>query len=308
MNVLFICSGNHQGKVSPIIKNQADSLLELGVNIEFFTISQKGLKGYYKAIWQIRKLVKQKSFDIYHAHYGLSAIAATFAGLKPLFSSLMGSDIKEGGLQLFLLKWFSRKRWSVTITKSNELHKTIGHQDVKIIPNGVNMKKFAPMDSNVAKQKIGLKKDMRYVLFGSDPDRSEKNFKLAKEAFSLLKSKNIELIVLKNIENEEVPIYLNASEVVILTSLWEGSPNVIKEAMACCRPIVSTNVGDVSWLLEGVKGSFIAIANPVDFAEKIDCAIDFDDKTDGRSKLKGIGLDSANQAKTIKGLYELHKK
>ena len=103
---------------------------------------------------------------------------------------------------------------------------------------------FKPITIEDARKQVGLKEDKLYVLFGSNPDRPEKNYQLAKEGVNLLE-KEVELVFLKNVNHKDVPHWLNAVDVVVLSSLWEGSPNVIKEAMACNKPIVSTKVGDV---------------------------------------------------------------
>jgi len=97
---------------------------------------------------------------------------------------------------------------------------------------------------------------------------------------------------------------LNAADLLLSTSLWEGSPNIIKEAMACNCPIVSTDVGDVKWLLDGVEGCFITTNDPNDIANKIRKALDIKGKTKGREKLISLGLDSKNIAKKIVSVYE----
>ena len=127
--------------------------------------------------------------------------------------------------------------------------------------------------------------------------------KLAKKSFELLDDSNSELKVLEDVPNDLVPLYLNASDVVLLTSRWEGSPNVIKEAMACNRPILSTNVGDVSCLLSNVKGCNIVEVNVQDIAEKIKNSIEQYSMSDGREKVKELKIDSRNVAKKIIQLY-----
>ena len=101
-----------------------------------------------------------------------------------------------------------------------------------------------------------------------------------------------------------MPLYLNASDLLLSTSLWEGSPNVIKEAMACNCPIVTTNVGDVKWLLDGVEGCLITTNDPKDVADKIKKALNFKGRTKGRDKLISLGLDSEHIAKKIIKVYE----
>ena len=126
MRVLFISSSLPNGEPSPIIAAQANSIRELRVQVEYYTIKGKGIKGYLLEIFILSKFLKKNSFDLYHAHYGLSAIVATLAGARPLVVSLMGSDVKEGGWQTKLIKRFIKRRWKKTIAKSKELAEIVG--------------------------------------------------------------------------------------------------------------------------------------------------------------------------------------
>ena len=115
----------------------------------------------------------------------------------------------------------------------------------------------------------------------------EKNFALTENAVGLLQNRTIELHCMVNIPNEETPLYYNAADIVLLTSLWEGSPNAVKEAMACDRPIVCTNVGDVEWLFGESKGHYLTDFTPADCASQIEKALKFSKdkgRTDGRNE------------------------
>ena len=306
MRVLFISSSLPSKEPSPIIANQAKSLKEAGADINLFLIRSKGLKGYLKEVFILHKYLQQNKFDIYHAHYGLSAIVATLAGAKPLVVSLMGSDVKEEGWQQWLIKRFSKRRWVTTIAKSQELADIVGSDYCKVIPNGVDMALFKPMPQQECREKLNLEQNKTYVLFAANPARPEKNFTLAKSAFDALNLEPYELLYLQNVPHGEIPTWMNAANVVILTSLWEGSPNVIKEALACNRPIVSTNVGDVAWLCESVEGCFISDMNESDFRDNLLSAIAFSElhlKTRGRQRIKQLKLDATQQAQKIIGVY-----
>jgi hypothetical protein len=93
MKVLFVSSGNSEFGISPIVKNQGESLKQNGIDLDYFTIKGKGIKGYLKNIPILKKYLKYHNYDIIHAHYSLLAIVATLSGAKPLVVSLMGSDI-----------------------------------------------------------------------------------------------------------------------------------------------------------------------------------------------------------------------
>ena len=102
MRVLFVSSGNSVKGISPIIKNQGDSLVDMGVDLTYFTIKGKGFKGYSNSVFKLKKVLNKNEYDIIHAHYSLSAIVASFAGAKPLVVSLMGSDVKHNNYYKYI--------------------------------------------------------------------------------------------------------------------------------------------------------------------------------------------------------------
>ena len=132
--------------------------------------------------------------------------------------------------------------------------------------------------------------------------RIEKNFKLASNAFDILDRKDVELNIVKNVNFSLIPYYMYAADVLILTSTREGSPNVIKEAMACNCPIVSTDVGDVREVIGNTEGCFLTTFNPEDVTEKLKKALAFAKRTQGREHIKH--LDSNVIAKKIMKVYE----
>jgi teichuronic acid biosynthesis glycosyltransferase TuaC len=308
MRILFISSGNSETGISPIVLNQGDSVAETGQSISYFTIKGKGLSGYLKNIPRLRKYLKDNQFDIIHAHYSLSAMLAGITGAKPVVASLMGTDVKANQIFRILSKIFIRFFWKEVIVKSEDMKQSLRLNDVKIIPNGVNMERFRPIEKNNVLVQLKWDLSKKHLLFASDPERPEKNFQLTHEAIELLTDEpDLELHFLKDIPNEMVPIFLNAADILILTSLWEGSPNVIKEAMACNCPVVSTNVGDVEWVLGDVEGCYLASFNPRSVADKIKLALTFSKtkgKTSGRERIFKLGLDSKTIACKLVEIYE----
>ena len=131
---------------------------------------------------------------------------------------------------------------------------------------------------------------------------TEKNYPLAEDAVKKINSSMLEILVVKDVPAERMTDYINASDVVLLTSVYEGSPNIIKEAMACNRPIVSTDVGDVSELLEDVDACHIADNSAVDMSEWIRVAME-EKSSNGRQKLLVSGLNSNTIAEKLINLY-----
>lgn len=301
MKVLFVSSGNSKMGISSIIKNQGDSLMGIDIELTYFTIKGKGVKGYLKSIFRLRNILSENNYDIIHAHYSLSAFVASLAQANPLVVSLMGSDVKSKGYYRFIIKFFHNFYWARTIVKSEDMKISLGIKDLEIIPNGVNFNIFKPIDYQIALKETKWNNTKKHVLFAANPIRYEKKFNLAKKAFLLLEDNNIELHSLDNVPNKKMPYFFNASDVVLLTSLWEGSPNVIKEAMACNACIVSTDVGDVKDIIRETNGCYIAERDPNDIANKIRMALDYGKERTGRNDIKY--LDSRIIANRIIKLY-----
>ena len=144
--------------------------------------------------------------------------------------------------------------------------------------------------------------NLKHILFCSNPSRVEKNFNLAKDAVNKLDHKNLQLSCLHGIEQKELVNYYNAADCVLLTSFHEGSPNVIKEAMACNIPIVSTDVGDVKEIIKNTEGCFIANFDAEDVASKIMKTLKFNKRTTGRKDIQH--LESSIVAKRIIDIYK----
>jgi glycosyltransferase involved in cell wall biosynthesis len=302
MNVLFISSGNSKNGISPIVKNQGESLKKENINIDYFTIKGKGAKGYLKSIFRLRAYLKSKKrYDVVHVHYWLSAIVASLAGAKPLVVSLMGDDVKAKVWFKWIIYAFNFVSWSTIIVKSKDMYNSLGLKRVNIIPNGIDMNRFRPIEREIAIKELGWDSRKRHILFTSDPKRFEKNFQLLEKALEIINNKNLELHSLKDIPNERIFYYYNASDVVVLTSLWEGSPNAIKESMACNRPIVATDVGDVKEVISNTEGCYLCSFEPKDVALKIEKALEHKGATTGREDIQH--LKSELIAKKIIDIY-----
>lgn len=308
MRVLFVRSGNNG--LDPISTNQGKSLEKEGIEIIYYNIIGKGIFGHLKRIINLSKEIKTVVPDIIHAHYSISGILTTFAGRKaPIVMSLMGSDLVTSGfIRKIILLFFVKYLWKKTIVKSIEMFKMLNIKFVEVIPNGVDLFLFKQTEIAEAQSLLGWDKGKQHILFCSDPNRDEKNFKLAQASIDYLKNKMNNVIIethfLNKISPEKVPLYLSASHVLLLTSKHEGSPNVIKEAMACNCPIVATNVGDIKWVIGNTEGCYITSFNPEDVAEKIIKVFDFGQKTNGRDRIVELGLDTKTVAKKIIKVYQ----
>lgn len=303
MKILFVSSGNNINGISPIIKNQGTSLECKGIEIIYFSIKGKGLLGYLKNIPRLRRSINKYSPDIVHAHYSLCGFVASLAGANKLVVSLMGSDVKSGTSFKSIIKYFIKYKWGRTIVKSEDMKSSLGVTDIEVIPNGVDLERFRPLSKKHCQKKLGWDINKKHILFAADPKRPVKNFTLAEEAMKSLDNPNYQLHYLNNVKNSEMPIYHNAADVVLLTSLWEGSPNVIKEAMACNRPIVATDVGDISFLFGKTDDCYICLFDTKDCASKISKALTIE-STNALERLKYLELDSVSVSDKIVDVYK----
>ena len=304
MKVLFVGSGNH-GKVSPILKSQGDSLASAGIEMDYFLIKGKGVKGYLQQIKPLKRYVENNRFDVIHAHYSMSAFVVSLAFLNPVVVSLMGSDVKSTWLYKILIRTFARVfSWKDIVVKSQDMYEDLKIRRAIVIPNGVNLELFKPLDKNSCRRSLGWDAEKKHVLFPANPSRPEKDFALAQKSISLLDG-NVEIHVFEQVEHQKTPLYFNASDMVLLTSKWEGSPNVIKEAMACGCPIVSVDVGDVRERIAGVSGCYVSeTRNPEELVDLIKKAFDFEGKTTGREKIINDCLDNSQVAQKLIAIYE----
>jgi glycosyltransferase involved in cell wall biosynthesis len=301
MKVLFVSSGR-KARAGEIVFSQGESLREAGIAVDYL-LAGPGLVGYLTSVAKIRKSWKSGDYDLVHAHYSLSAFAASLAGRFPLVVSLMGSDVFMSWWVRILIKILYHFRWDATIVKSLQMKDMLGLKKAEIVPNGVDIELFKPAPSEEAREHLGFPLQGKLVLFGSSAGRSEKNAELAHEAFKLLNDPETEFRYLSGVPHDQVPFWLNAADVLLLTSKWEGSPNVVKEAMACNCPVVATDVGDISWVIGTTEGCIIAEPDKTDLAQKIKLILERGDRTDGRGRIKLLALTTGETAERIKIVY-----
>lgn len=314
MKILFVCSGNSIFGISPIVKNQGESLRNNGIQLNYFPIEGKGFRGYKKNIPKLRNHLKSNKYDLIHAHYSYSGLISAFQFNKsPLIISYMGSDahgsVNADGKRIFIsyiniglsqiLQLFVNK----IVVKSKNLKKYIFMKNkVTIIPNGVDFKIFKPLDKNECRKELNINKKKKIILFLGDPYNKNKNFKLLENAHNLIKHDDIEIVKPYPVPFKDVVLYLNAADVLDMTSFMEGSPNLIKEAMSCNLPIVTTDVGDVREVIGNTEGCFITSDRPEDVAEKLQLAIYFGKRTNGRENIRHLEINVI--AKKIIKIYE----
>ena len=319
MKILFVYSGNSSTGVNTIVETQADSLSGKSAVIEKFPLIGKGFAGYLRNIRKLSLFLAEDKYDIIHAHYGLSGIISFFAKKnEKLLVSFMGDDLvgsnkSDGSIKIWSLliarinSLFARYFYDFSIVKSEEMKKVLlKNTKHALIPNGVNLGLFVPASMAEARLVTGDESNKKIALFISDPLRAEKNFKLAYDAVSLCEYE-VTLKTVTKCSQDRLPSFYNATDLLILTSFHEGSPNAVKEAMSCCCPVVSTDVGDVRWMFGNTPGCFISTFDPTDVSDKIKTAVKFRKENNfsgGRKRIKELGLDSETVSARIIEIYK----
>jgi teichuronic acid biosynthesis glycosyltransferase TuaC len=306
MKVLFVFKESLEIK-NYLIRAQGESLIKQGIVVEYFTIPDGGLSGYLMSLFKLRKIIKANKFDLIHSHYSYSSIISALSGKIPVVASLMGSDTKRKIFIHPLLYIFHHIFWKATIVKSLKMKTDIGFKKAYVIPNGVNLEIFKHESfGSEKKEKLNFRRkyNLLFVSFGKISE--VKNFNLAKEAYKLLTDIDLGMHIISRIDQKELVDYYNSADLLLLTSFSEGSPNVIKEAMACNCPIVSTDVGDVQEVFGDTNGCFVCSYDPYDVAEKIKQALNFSQfhgRTKGRERIIELGLDSETIADKLITIY-----
>lgn len=289
-------------KHQAFIYDQMEAVNKLGKGIFFqtFFISKKGFKGYLGSLPVLKREINQFNPEIVHAHGGTVALLCNLQRQVPVITTFHGSDIHYGRI-----RWLSGiagllSRKSIYVSQQLRRKAILKKKSDVLIPCGIDLATFLPLPQEKARKALGFPEDEPYILFCSQFDNPVKNFYLSREALKLLPPIRVEEIAHRT--REEVNLLINGASLVLLTSFSEGSPNVIKEAMACNCPIVSVDVGDVKEVIGNTDGCYITSYDPADVADKIKQALAFGRRTTGREKIGH--LDSSIVAGKIIEVYK----
>lgn len=300
MKVLIVCSYNNN-RISAYIEEQVNTLKANQIQTDYFLVSQKGLMGYFNE--RNNLILKIKSFkpDIIHAYYGLSGLLANLQRTIPVVTTYLGSDINYSKSFYFSLMSQFLSKYNIFVSKKNQ-QKSNCYKNALVIPFGVETIQFFPSDKQNAREILQIDISAKIVLFAGAFANAVKNADLAKRAVALLE--NVTLIPMGGYSRELVPMLYNAADVCLMTSFTEGSPQFIKEAMACNCPIVSVPVGDVPEVMEGIEGCFLSSYNETELSEKIKLAFEYGKKTNARQRIIELGWDSKLVAEKISDIYK----
>ena len=303
MRILLVASYN-KNRFAPFIVEQAEALKRQGCEIAFLGLQGKGVWGYLKNLPELKQKIKDFRPDIIHAHYGLSGLLANLQRRIPVITTYHGSDINDRKVLPFskMAMWLSA--WNVFVSQKT-MSIACPKKKCSLLPCGIDLTDLQLTEKCEARQKMKLDSDKRYILFAGAFDNQVKNAPLAKEAVALLQDDDLELLELKGYSREEVTLLMCAADAFLMTSHTEGSPQVIKEAMACGCPIVSVDVGDVKERIDALEGCYVSPSRgPSEVAVLLRKAIKFEGKTKGRDSIIANGLDNREVAMRLLAIYQ----
>lgn len=326
MRVLMICPelprADRPGSMAPGAR-QIRSVQELGVETE--VVDMRGIPKlkYLQVLPKIRRLIRR--VDLVHAHYGYCgwlALLGRKLSLRhvPIVISFMGDDLlgttfnQQGDREMLSrlqakLNANIAGRYDQVIVKSQQMADLIAPTPCHVVANGIDVSLFFPQDNDDACQQVGLDPTRLKVLFPGNPENAVKGYGLACEAVQVAKQRlnvDIQLVPLWGVAPDKVALYMNACQVMLMASFTEGSPNVIKEGLACNMSIVSVPVGDVREMLQGVDGCCcISSRDPKELGFALAEQLKVGGGSLGRNAVLTRGLNLESVARRVISIYEL---
>ena len=296
------------------VKAQMESLRPQGVDFDVLFINgRESTWNYVRGIRQVRRQLRMKRYDLIHAHFGLSGWVARWQWRVPLVMSFMGDDvlgrparsgrITPGGHLLRLSGLILSRLATAVIVKSPQMAAKLRLSSAHVIPNGVDLNLFRPMEQAQARNALGLANDQKFVLFPYNRYEPRKRFDLIEAAVRLARQQvpKLGLLVAHGLPQEQVPLYMNAADVLVIASMTEGSPNAVKEAMATNLPVVAVDVGDVAELIDSTPGCYLVLREAAALAEKIVEVCRRGERTNGRDAIRRLSMESV--AEQIVAVY-----
>lgn len=239
------------------VRDQLEALCRIDdVDAELVAFAPGGRLNYLRAIRRLRAHLRTHTYDVIHAHYGLTGLVAKLAGATPLVVTYHGTDLRHEKVG----PW--SRRLAAHIEQAAVVSADLGRllDDVKlrrplaVLPCGVNLDRIRPLARVEARKRLGLDPEGSYVLFPADPERPEKRYD---RAVVLLKEfPEVELLTLGGVQPGDVAAHVCAADAVLVPSEYEGFGLATLEALACGVPVIATPTGIAPDALADVAGTY----------------------------------------------------
>jgi glycosyltransferase involved in cell wall biosynthesis len=300
------------------VEAQLTAIVNAGVAMEVEFINGRAADwNYVRGVAQVRRLARRGNFDLVHAHYGLCGFVCAPQPL-PLVVSFWGDDLLGTPNGRGALTWKSRvirrmsflaaRRADAINCESEEMRaqlpRVVDRQRAHVIPNGVDVRRFSPGDRAAARSRLGLDPQERLVLFPSTPTERRKRLDLAMAATERLTSAGMpaRLWIVQGTPPAEMPNCYRAADCLLLTSDWEGSANVVKEAICCDLPVVSVDAGDAARWVALTPGCQLVPRDPEAITAGLRSVLSASGRIDGSRVRETLRID-----RTAAALVEVYR-
>jgi len=284
------------------IRRQAEFLSAAGVSVDVFAFKGHKKPLNYLAAWtRVWPKLDAARYDLVHAQFGQSGLLALPRRL-PLVVTLRGSDLlgivsdrrgrhtMQGRLLQGATRLVARNADAVIVVSEHMRDHIKTRAPIHVIPSGLDLERFKAIPQAEARRLLGFDPDAKLVLFVGRAHQARKRYALAEKAVGILSERlPAKLVVAWGVTQDKIPVYMSAADVLVVTSMQEGSPNVVKEALACDLPVVSVAVGDVPERLRGVEGTELcADERPETIAAALERVLRRGGRIDGRSAVSNL--------------------
>jgi len=304
------------------VRDHVESLRAHRITVDvFFTNGRESRSAYISRLAALAKTLRGEEYALIHAQHSycmfqLAAVRPVVGAMPPVVFTIHEGEAlsthrstlwQDSFLKVFAyskrIKKYALRMADKVVSVEERLPRAVGFTGAfSVIPPGVDTSLFRPMDRMQCRSSLGLPAAEKIAFFPADPSRLGKGFALLQKALDC-SGINIRVVAAGRLQHEAMPKYMNAADIVVQTSAFEASPMVVKEAMACNRPIVCTDVGDVRALFGRTGGCFIALVDPRDIGEKISMALG-SIGAQGRSRLLELGLDLGHTTRKYLDVYK----
>ena len=285
------------------VRDQVEEIRRLGVEAEVFGFPP-GSSHYLPAALRLRRLLRRERFDLVHVHYGLTGWCGVLAGARPLVVTFHGTDVRHPVVGPMSRRLAPRVDLVATVSRAlfapeddrPGLPRVPG---AAVLPCGPDLRRFRPLPRAEARRRLGLDPGGRYLLFPANPERRAKRADRAREVAA---ASGAELLTGGSIDPQQMPLWVNAADAVLVTSDYEGFGLACVEALACDVPVLSTPVGIAPFALRGVAGTLCAPFDVPAWTEAVQPHLDAED-TRIEGTARAASLSAARMAERTVEAY-----
>jgi len=246
-------------------------------------VRRRGVLDYLRFVPTVLREARHEH-DLLHANYGLLAPHAAVQPTLPTVLTLWGGEF-VGNRFAGVIRRFANRADEVVVPSEAMGDRVT--RDYHVVPFPVDTDLFRPIPRAEARRHLGWEEAKTVVLFPYATARYEKNYPLAERVVGALET-DATLVTVSNRPHAELPLYMNASDALLVTSRWESGPMVVKEAVACGLPVVSTDVGFVASVLDGISSSYVA-STERELVARLETVLRRGERADGRHRIESYG-------------------